>query len=78
MNLLPGPGTRIGGKPAYKRRAFPILSLNLLRASKPTEHFTPLKLPINEVLNTIKVGQAPETNPVRSYVSWRKRVLFPS
>ena len=42
------------GQPAYKKHALSILSLNPLRAFKPTEHFTPLRLPINEVFNAIK------------------------
>ena len=42
------------GKPAYKRQALQILTPSLLRAYKVIEQFTPLRLPINEVFNTIK------------------------
>ena len=43
-----------GGQSAYKKQAFPVLSLNPLQAFKMEEHFTPLRLPINEVFNNIK------------------------
>ena len=32
----------------------PILSPSSLQTFKPTEHFTPLRLPINEIFNDIK------------------------
>ena len=43
------------GQPAYKKQAFSVLSSNPLRAFR-TEHFTPLRLPINEVFNAIKTN----------------------
>ena len=42
------------GQLAYKRQALLILSPNLLRAYKPIEQFTQLRLPVNEIFNTIK------------------------
>ena len=38
------------GQPAYKRL---VLSLNPFQAFEMEEHFTPLRLPINEVFNAI-------------------------
>ena len=42
------------GQPAYKRQTLQVLSPSSLQAYKPIEIFTPLKLCINEVFNTIK------------------------
>ena len=42
------------GQPAYNKQALPMLSPSPLQAFKPTERFTPLRLPINKVFNAIK------------------------
>jgi len=45
------------GQLAFKSQEISIFSPNLLRIYKPIEHFTLLRLPINEVFNNIK-GQS--------------------
>jgi len=42
------------GQPTYKRQAFQVLSLNSPQTLKMEQHFTALRLPINEVYNAIK------------------------
>jgi len=42
------------GQLAHKKQALPILSLSSLHGSRSMEGFTPLKLPISEIFNTIK------------------------
>jgi len=42
------------GQPAYKRHVFLVFSLNSVQAFKMKEHLRPLRLPINEIFNTIK------------------------
>ena len=42
------------GQRAFKKQAFPILSPNSLRAFRVEQHFTLLRLSINEVFNAIK------------------------
>jgi len=40
-------------QPAYKKQALPVLTPNPLQAFNMEQHFTPLRLPINEVFNII-------------------------
>ena len=42
------------GQPPYKKQVLPILSPSPLQSYKPTQHFTPLKFPINKMFNTFK------------------------
>ena len=42
------------GHPGYKRQALLVLSLNPCKTFKREKHFTPLRLPIDEVFNVIK------------------------
>jgi len=42
------------GQPAYKRQAFPVLSPSPLQSYRSMLHFTPQRLPINEIFNAIK------------------------
>jgi len=42
------------GQPAFKRQALLILSPSPLRAFRTEEYFTPFRLSINEIFNTIK------------------------
>ena len=42
------------GQPPYKKQVLPIMTSNPIQGYKSAEHFTPLKLPIDEVFSTFK------------------------
>ena len=68
------------GGPAFKKQVLPILPPHSLRTYNPMEqHFTPLKLPINEVFNVFKdqpwLG-AREQSSMISHFSEKKNIAL--
>ena len=72
--------TRIGGQPAYKSQALSVLSPNPLQAFKMEQHLTPLRLPINEVFNSIKdqhwLSAQSESDTTLFSPEWKNIVFF--